>query len=147
MATSGNSSVRHLWLLRHGKAASDPPSGGSDQERPLTARGRRDATALGARLAGEQPVLGLEGVPPPELAVCSAAVRTRQTADLVAEAMGGRLPVESNPTLYGADPDLFLRYVREIDEGVGSALFVGHNPTVVEVAWLLLPVPAVSRAA
>ncbi|HEY5097966.1 MAG TPA: hypothetical protein VII46_07950, partial [Acidimicrobiales bacterium] len=35
-----------------------------------------------------------------------------------------------------------VRYVREIDEGVRSALFVGHNPTVVEVAWLLLPVPA-----
>jgi phosphohistidine phosphatase len=142
MATSRNRSDRHLWLLRHGKAASDAPWGGSDQERPLTARGRRDATALGARLAGEPPVLGLEGVPPPDVAVCSAAVRTRQTADLVAEAMGGRLPVDANQSLYGADPELFLRYVREIDEGVRSALLVGHNPTVVEVAWLLLQVPA-----
>jgi phosphohistidine phosphatase len=142
MATSGNPSARHLWLLRHGKAAPDPPWGGSDKERPLTNRGRRDATALGARLAGERPVLGLEGVPPPELALCSAAVRTRQTADLVAEAMGGLLPVEAAHALYGADPDLLLRYVREIDEGVRSALVVGHNPTVVEVAWLLLPVPA-----
>jgi phosphohistidine phosphatase len=142
MATSGNRSVRHLWLLRHGKAASDAPWGGSDKERPLTARGRRDAVALGARLAGEQPVLGLEAVPPPDLAICSAAIRTRQTADLVAEAMGGRLPVDAYQALYGGDPDLLLQYVREIDEGVRSALFVGHNPTVFEVAWLLLQVPA-----
>lgn len=142
MATAGNHSVRHLWLLRHGKAASDAPWGGSDQERPLTARGRRDAAALGARLAGEPPVFGLEGVRPPDLAICSAAVRTRQTADLLAEAMGGRLPVDAYHSLYGADPDLFLRYVREVDEGVQSALFVGHNPTVFEVAWLLLRVPA-----
>ena len=142
MATSGKRSVRHLWLLRHGKAASDAPWGGSDKERPLTARGRRDATALGARLAGEQAVLGLEGVPRPDLAICSAAIRTRHTADLVAEAMGGRLPVDAYQALYGADPDLFLQYVREIDEGVRSALFVGHNPTVFEVAWLLLQEPA-----
>jgi len=142
MATPGNRPVRHLWLLRHGKAASDAPWGGSDRERPLTARGRRDARALGARLAGEQPVLGLEGVPQPDLAICSAAIRTRQTADLVVEAMGGRLPVDAYDALYGADTDLLLQYVREIDEGVRSALFVGHNPTVFEVAGLLLRVPA-----
>ena len=87
-------------------------------------------------------MLGLGGVRPPELAVCSAAVRTRQTADLVAEAMGGRLPVDAYQALYGADPDLVLRYVREIDEGVRSALLVGHNPTVFEVVWQLLAVPA-----
>jgi phosphohistidine phosphatase len=85
---------------------------------------------------------GLEVVPPPELAICSAAIRTRQTADVLAEAMGGDLPVDAEPALYGADPDHFLQYVREVDEGVRSALFVGHNPTVFEVAWLLLGVPA-----
>jgi len=138
MSTSERSPVRHLWLLRHGKAASDAPWGGGDRERPLTARGRRDATALGIRLAEKQPVLGLKGIPRPELAICSAAVRTRQTADLIVKEMGGRLPLDSYLSLYEADADVVLQYVREIDEGVRSALVVGHNPAVYELAWELL---------
>ncbi len=130
--------VRHLWLLRHGKAASDAPWGGSDKERPLTGRGRRDATALGHRLADDDPVLGLDGVPAPELVICSAAVRTRQTADLIVEAMGGHPRIDSYHSLYGADTDLVLRYLHEIDEEVASALVVGHNPTVYELVWELL---------
>ncbi len=70
--------------------------------------------------------------------MCSAAVRTRQTADLVVEAMGGGLPVSSYRSLYSAELDLVLQYVREIDEGARSALLVGHNPTMFEVAWRLL---------
>ena len=145
--------VRHLWILRHAKAASDPPWGGGDQDRPLTARGRRDASALGKRLAADPVDLALApdpetrhpgpDVPPrPGLAVCSAAVRTRQTTDLIVEALGGALPVSAYRSLYAADPELVLQYVREIDEGARSALLVGHNPTVLNVAWQLLADPA-----
>jgi len=81
-------------------------------------------------------------VPRPEIAVCSAAVRTRQTADLVVGELGGEVPVGAYLSLYSAEPDLVLQYVREFDEGVASALLVGHNPTVVEVAWQLLADPA-----
>lgn len=130
--------VRHLWLLRHGKAASDAPWGGSDRDRPLTGRGRRDATALGRRLAGGVPVPGLAGVPLPQLVISSAAVRTRQTAGLVVEAMGGHVPLDSFDALYGADTAVVLRYVREVDEEVGSMMVVGHNPTISLLAWELL---------
>ncbi len=130
--------VRHLWILRHAKAASDAPWGGSDRERPLTARGRRDATALGRRLASDTPLPGLEGVRKPDLAICSAAVRTRQTADLVIEAMGGRIPLDSYRSLYDADIDTVLRYLREVDEGVKSTLLVGHNPTMFRVVLELV---------
>ncbi len=138
MPKSPGAPVRHLWLLRHGKAASDAPWGGSDRERPLTARGRRDAAALGARLADKPPVLGLDGVRKPEFAMCSSAVRTRQTADLIVKAMGGRVPLDSFSSLYEADADGVLGYVREIDNGVKSALVVGHNPATYELAWELL---------
>ncbi len=127
-----------MWVLRHGKAASDAPWGGTDRERPLTARGRRDATALGTRLAEERPVLGLEDVRRPELAICSSAVRTRQTAGLIVKALGNRLPLDSFRSLYEADTDDVLRYIRQIDEGVKSALVVGHNPTMFELVWELL---------
>ncbi len=83
-------------------------------------------------------MLGLEGVRPPDLAICSAAVRTRQTAGLVVEALPSPIPLESNRSLYGADVGLVLRQLREIDPGVKSALLVGHNPTMFELVWELL---------
>jgi phosphohistidine phosphatase len=130
--------VRYLWLLRHGKAASDAPRGGGDMERPLTARGRRDAAALGARLGAGRGAFGLD-IPVPDLALSSDAVRTRQTADLVVKGMGGRVPLDSYRSLYGAGTETVLQYVREIDDGVKSALVVGHNPTIYRLAWELLP--------
>ena len=108
--------LRYLWVLRHGKAAGNAPAGGGDKERPLTARGRRDATALGHRLAAGVGVFGLADVPLPQVVLCSSAVRTRQTADLVLEAMGGSLPLESLHSLYGANPDTVLGYIRELDD-------------------------------
>jgi phosphohistidine phosphatase len=70
--------------------------------------------------------------------MCSAAVRTRQTTDLIATAMGDRLPVDAYRSLYQADTDLVLQYLREVDEEVTSLLVVGHNPTMVRLAWELL---------
>jgi phosphohistidine phosphatase len=52
--------------------------------------------------------------------------------------MGGRLPLDSYRSLYEADTDVVLNYVREIDAGVKSALVVGHNPTVYQLAFELL---------
>ena len=49
---------RTLWLLRHAKAVTDPPPGGSDFDRVLAPRGRRDATALGRLFAGPGEGLG-----------------------------------------------------------------------------------------
>lgn len=139
MPIRGDATVRYLWVLRHGKAASDAPWGGGDRDRPLAARGRRDAAALGARLAEETPVLGLEQVPRPELAVCSAAVRTRQTARLIVKAFPERLRLDSYRSLYGADVGLVLRRVRELDPAASSVLMVGHNPTMYELVRELLP--------
>ncbi len=42
-------------------------------------------------------------------------------------------------SLYGAGPATVLDYVHGIQEGVGAALVVGHNPTMFELVWELLP--------
>ncbi|MGO8871447.1 MAG: SixA phosphatase family protein [Acidimicrobiales bacterium] len=128
---------RYLWVVRHGKAASDAPWGAGDRERPLTARGRRDATALGRRLAEEVPPLGLDGVVLPELAVCSAAVRTRQTAELILAQMQDKVPLDAYRSLYEAETDVVMHYVREVDEAVVSLLLVGHNPSMYRLVWEL----------
>jgi len=131
--------IRHLWILRHAKATPESTWGGLDRDRPLTARGRRDATALGRRLAEEDPPLGLVGLTAPELALCSSAVRTRETAELVLATHGERVPLDAYRSLYQADPETVLTYLREVDEHARSALVVGHNPTMYLLAWDLLP--------
>jgi phosphohistidine phosphatase len=130
--------VRHLWILRHAKAAPEATWGGRDRDRPLTGRGRRDATALGRRLADEEPPLGLTGLAAPALALCSAALRTVETAELVLGAGDDRVPLDAYASLYQAGPETVLTIVREVDEHAPSALVVGHNPTVYLVAWELL---------
>jgi phosphohistidine phosphatase len=62
--------VRTLILLRHAKAA-DPDDYATDIERPLTARGHRDATAAGEWLRAQDLA--------PDAVLCSPAVRTRET--------------------------------------------------------------------
>jgi phosphohistidine phosphatase len=137
--------VRHLWILRHGKAAADAPAGGGDAQRPLVARGRADATRLGRRLAAGTGAFGLVDVPVPAIALCSAAARTRETADLVLGAMDAGLRLESYRSLYGASTGTVLGYVRELDDAVASALVVGHNPAMFQLAWELVgPVPGVA---
>ena len=80
---------------------------------------------------------GVEDLPAPEQIVCSAAVRTRQTADLVVQGMGIPVPLEAYKSLYEAQPDLVLQYLREVDEHVKSVLVVGHNPAMYRLAWEL----------
>ena len=115
-----------------------PRGAAATSDRPLTAHGRRDAAALGKRLAagsvdralGRSPTSVSTDSPGPNWPSARRRSGPVQTTDLIVEALGGALPVSSYLALYGADPDLVLQYVREIDEGAQSALVVGHNPTV-----------------
>jgi phosphohistidine phosphatase len=132
-------SVKYLWLLRHAKATPHGRRGGSDYDRPLTTRGRRDADALGNRLAAGMGVFGLDGIALPQVALSSSAARTSETATLVAEGMAASLPIDSYRSLYQAGTETILQYVREIDDDVVSAMVVGHNPTIYRLAWELLP--------
>src|SRR5260370_24589571 len=66
--------VSELHLLRHAKAT--PQGDGTDRERPLEQRGRRAAQAVAAWAA--------EHRLPPTLVLCSPALRTRQTLDIIA---------------------------------------------------------------
>ena len=71
---------RRLVLLRHAK--SDYPDEVADHDRPLAARGRRDAPLVGRWLARS----GYR----PDAVICSTARRARETWDLVAKLSGGK---------------------------------------------------------
>lgn len=114
---------RRLVVLRHAK--SDWPEGVPDHERPLAARGRRDAPAAGRALA-ETGCL-------PDLAVCSTAVRARQTWQLASAPWDTEPPVRYEPRVYAADVPELLDVVRHTPAEVGTLLLVGHNPGLEEL--------------
>ena len=122
---------RTLWLLRHAKTVSDPPPGGTDFDRVLAPRGRRDATALGRLFAGQGEGLGpgLKGVARPQVALVSPAARTAATAELVLAGMADPPQRRFDEPLYGADPEEVLALVRALPDDIAAAMVVGHNPT------------------
>jgi phosphohistidine phosphatase len=122
---------RYVWLLRHAKAVTDPPPGGSDFDRVLAPRGRRDATALGRLFAGQEQGLGptLQGIPPPAVALVSPAARTLATAELALATMAEPPALRFEETLYGAQPFEVLALLQALDEGMAAVMVVGHNPT------------------
>jgi phosphohistidine phosphatase len=127
--------VRTLVILRHAKA--ETPDESPDFDRTLTTRGENDADAAGAWLADER----LH----PDLVLCSAATRTRQTWQGVSIALaqarpgGGAPEVRYEQSLYHGGPTEVFDLVRKVADTVRTVLVVGHNPTVSEVSTLLIP--------
>jgi len=110
-----------LMLLRHAKAKR-PEDGVEDFDRKLSRRGREAATALGKLMKHD----GFA----PELALVSAARRTRQTWDRIAEELGAEVPAREVRTLYLAGPAKIMELLRRVPDSTGRVLVVGHNPGI-----------------
>ncbi len=131
---------RILVLIRHAKSDWGVPA--SDRDRPLAARGRRQAPATGRWLT-EHAVL-------PDLAVVSVAARARQTWDLVAAELPTEPPVEVSEAAYTFAGTDLLRLLAGIDEQAHTIALVGHNPAMEELArtltgqWVAMPTSALA---
>lgn len=123
-------------LLRHAK--SDWPDV-PDVDRPLAKRGRRDAPVIGRWLRDHGYL--------PDAVVCSTARRTRQTWDLVAPELGGSPSVTFEPRAYAATAMTLLYLARELPRRSRTALLIGHNPAISELAAELAEPPAASGSA
>jgi len=106
-----------LRVLRHAKSSWEH-EGLADHERPLNERGEREATRMGTYLRDVDE--------PPELVLCSSALRTRQTLERL-HLGGARVEVEDE--LYGAPASALIERLREL-HGEDSVLLIGHNPGV-----------------
>lgn len=118
---------RTLILLRHAKSAW--PQDIADLQRPLAGRGRRDAPAVGRWLRRQAPTI--------DLAICSPAVRARQTWELAAAQLDEELPVRYDERLYGTSAEVFLAVIRELPAQASAVLLVGHNPSLEDFLELL----------
>jgi phosphohistidine phosphatase len=120
--------MKRLHLLRHAKSSWDDPDL-PDHERPLAPRGEKAARRIAEHVRRE----GIR----PELVLCSTALRARQTLAALLPVLAGDVEIRVEATLYGAGVTQVLARVREVDEGVGAVLVVGHNPTLHELALVL----------
>jgi phosphohistidine phosphatase len=118
--------MKTLLLVRHGKSSWDH-QGLADHDRPLNNRGLRDAPEMGRRLAER----GVE----PDVILSSTALRARTTAQLMAEALGFDADrVITDERLYAASASEVLGVIQELDDSVGCAMVVGHNPETASLA-------------
>ncbi len=127
--------MRRLLLLRHAKAA--PLTSGDDYDRVLTERGRKDARRIGEWMAREKLL--------PDGGVYSGAARTRETYEIVAAELPRPVEAAKDNALYDASSSQILGLLRDLPAKARSALVVGHNPGLGEVANLLIGEGAASE--
>jgi phosphohistidine phosphatase len=111
---------RTLLLLRHAK--SDYPAGVADHQRPLAARGEREAGLAGDWLRAHVPAI--------DAVLCSTATRTRET--LARTRIDA--PVSFSDRLYDATPGAVIGEINGVDPDVETLLVIGHEPAMSSVA-------------
>lgn len=126
--------ARPVILVRHAHA-DWPGYQGRDFDRPLTARGQKDAVeaARAISAAGHRP----------QLLLASSAVRTRQTAQIMADEFG--LPhatIQLVDSLYNASAATLEEALHGVAECSGLVMLVAHNPGISELARRLAGDPA-----
>ena len=91
-----------------------------DFDRPLKERGREAAEVVGKRLAAEK-------LKHP-LVICSPAVRTRETAEIVLESSKIKADERFDERIYEASLRDLLQVVSDIPDDGQVAIMIGHNP-------------------
>jgi phosphohistidine phosphatase len=118
--------VKRLILVRHAKSDWSLP-GQDDWDRPLNARGQRDAPEMARRLRSRR----LK----PDRILSSPAVRALTTASIMTrELRVAPSLLQAEERLYLSAPAELLAVVRELGGGSRHLMVVGHNPGITELA-------------
>ncbi|HTR68027.1 MAG TPA: histidine phosphatase family protein [Terriglobales bacterium] len=128
--------MHQLILLRHAKA--EPQGHTPDHERKLTEAGREAAGRIGRAMRKA----GLA----PDVVLVSTATRTQQTLEALEDAnVWDEWPnIDSLAQIYMATSGQLRDVLQNLPESVRSALVIGHNPGLHELA-LSLAGPVRSR--
>jgi phosphohistidine phosphatase len=121
--------MKLLTLVRHAKSSWSDESL-RDFDRPLNARGQRDAPRMAAWLAQQKDR--------PELLISSSAKRALETAAFFAEALGQRGDaVRQEGNIYEAYVEDLRKVTEDLDDAIHHAALIGHNPGITEFAGYL----------
>lgn len=111
--------MKTLLLMRHAKSSWDEKDQ-DDYDRPLSKRGKKNAPHMGEMLKDEKIM--------PDVILASAAVRTRQTAELLMEELKYRGDICYLNSLYLAEVETYVKEVQRIPDEMNCAMIIGHNP-------------------
>jgi phosphohistidine phosphatase len=114
-----------LLLLRHAEAAA-AHHGQADIDRPLSDQGRAEAIDAAGCMAAAQ--LRIDTV------LVSPALRTRETASIVAAELDIADELRFEPALYLGEPAALLPPLQRCPDSAQTVLVVGHNPGLSELA-------------
>jgi phosphohistidine phosphatase len=133
--------MKRILLLRHAKSKQGPEYD-VDVDRPLAKRGKRDAARVGQFLAERDIV--------PDLVLSSPATRAKETAERYADAAGYEGEIRIAPSLYFEGDEAYLEQLANLDDFIGTAMLVGHNPDISEAIaalsgqWVRMPTAALA---
>ena len=112
--------MKTLILVRHAKSSWNSEAS-TDFERPLNARGMRDAPEMAARLAARGLV--------PETMVTSTAIRALVTARIMLTGLGLNSRIlHTTDNIYEAPLSALLEAIGDLQDNYQTAMMVGHNP-------------------
>ena len=123
------SAMKTLFLVRHAKSSWDDAAL-PDKDRPLNARGKRDAPKMGKRLAKRDVT--------PDLILSSPARRALTTAQIIGKKLDYKLKnMVVDDRLYGGEADDLLNVIYKLRDKVECVMLFGHNPALTELAHRL----------
>jgi len=115
--------MKRIYLLRHFKSSRE--GSGGDFDRPLASRGERAGADIAAWLADNKIA--------PDLVLCSAALRAKETLALILPALGeSRILIERG--LYLISAEALVARLRRLDDEARSVMAIAHNPGLGELA-------------
>lgn len=122
-----NVSHRELQLLRHAKSDWNAAFN-SDISRPLSARGRRAARAMGEWMKQNDITQ--------DIVFTSPSTRTRQTLEIMAKEISFK-NIQVIDELYHADLKTFLEILSQVPRQHDRVMLVGHNPGIQDLLLYL----------
>ncbi|VAW01622.1 Phosphohistidine phosphatase SixA [hydrothermal vent metagenome] len=122
--------MKKLTLLRHAKSSWDDAVS-RDFDRPLNAKGKRAAAAIGTFI--KRNILTFDQI------LASPAVRVIETLEHVEEASGASFEPEWDRRIYLASSATLIDVLRSANAEASNILMVGHNPGLEDLIFDLVP--------
>ena len=122
----------NIFVLRHGIAVElGSPGITRDSDRTLTPKGERKVWQVADAVAAMEICF--------QLILTSPYARARQTAEIVADALGAKKKLEETEHLTpGGSIKRLIEYIRGIKPAPESVLLVGHEPYLSELVSVLM---------
>ena len=111
--------TKTLLLMRHGKSSWKDKKI-PDRERPLKKRGKAASAEIGKILRENELI--------PQAILSSPALRASETAEIVAKESGFPGKVTFIDSFYMAEPDVYINYLKGLDDSLERVMIVSHNP-------------------